>query len=222
MSKHTSWKTKYHYIMRYKNVESKWTIVNELVERGLIKRSKKQKNWNHTFNNWLHAYEKNGVEGLVSESGGEATGRPLQKKRRNGPPAPEELTRERLEWVYRRWSNKEWPKDNDEIYDIIDEELESKDHSFTKIFLCWFFGITPQGMNKARRLKSKSKGKLNQDWSELIEVAFYKKREKYGYRRIYVELCRMGYKISLGTVKNYMRALGLKSNIRVKRNTIQL
>lgn len=43
---------------------------------------------------------------------------------------------------------------------------------------------------------------------ELINI-FYTHKERYGYRRIHLELLKKGYKVSHGKVKRLMSRMGL-------------
>lgn len=137
--------------------------------------------------------------------------KPLINK--NSPPEPEELTREELEWFYKKWRDKNWPKDKTEKFKDIDKELKNSSF-FTKTRICEIYKVSRQMFNRWKRLNTQSKGKLNDEWVKLINNQFYKMREVAGYRRVYLELRDQGINISLSTVRRYMNTLNLKSKIR--------
>lgn len=209
MGKHTNAKTKYHYIMRYLNGENKEYILNDIISNGHL--SAKHRNWNRrSFNFWIDKFNEHGFEGLISRSG-----RP--PKRESDAPEPEELSREELEWFYKKWRDKVWPGTKEEKFKEIDEELKNSS-SFTKTRICQIFKVTRQGFNKWKREGTQARGKLNPEWSKIIQDVFFEKREVMGYRRIYIEIRKRGIDLfSEGTVRNYMHLLGLRSKTRVNK-----
>lgn len=209
MGKHTDAKTKYHYIMRYFNGEKREYILNDIISNGHLSAKDKREN-RRRFNIWINNFNNYGISGLITKSG-----RP--PKRESDAPEPEELSREELEWFYKKWRDKVWPGTKEEKFKEIDEELKNSS-SFTKTRICQIFKVTRQGFNKWKREGTQSRGKLNPEWSKIIQDIFFEKRESMGYRRIYIEIRKRGIDLfSEGTVRNYMHSLGLKSKNRVNK-----
>ncbi len=211
MGKHIDWKIKYNYLMRYWNGESPTTLGKELIQSGLSK----SRNPKYIIRGYNKQFKEGGIEGLKSMSG--KTKKPKKKKREM--PKAEELTRNELEWFYKRYKDKldeDAPESKKEIFEIIKNELEDNEDKLSKSSLCRIFGVSRQGYNKWLRNGAKVIGNYNNELLDQINNLFYEKRRAYGYVRITQELNRRGIKTSEKTVLRYMQHLNIKSKIRSK------
>ncbi len=210
MSKHTNWKTKYNYVMRYLNGESATKIGIELKEKGLTK----NKDTNKVIYEWVYQYKNGGIDGLVSKTGLKATGRP-PKKPKEGEERFEGWTREQIikhiegleEWIENHDSNKK------SMYKYIDS------HTYiSKAMLCKELGVSRSGYYNWIKLGKKECGNYDEKLLEQIKFLFYIRKQKFGFRRIKVMLEReFNVFVNINTVRRYMLHMGLKSNIRQKK-----
>lgn len=66
----------------------------------------------------------------------------------------------------------------------------------------------------AQRLTEPDK---HQNLKEEIQTIFTKNKQRFGYRRVRVELAKMGWKVSKKLVWKLMDQLNLKSKVRIRR-----
>lgn len=209
---------KYNYIMRYKSGENVKHIIDEMIEKGILKTAENNLQYTErikTLIKWNKLFDEFGVEGLVSKTGIYATGR-KPKRDKNGTLDPSELTREELEWFYRRYTTGEWPKKKKEKFKEIDKEIKNGS-PFTKSRICSIFGVTRQGFNYWKKNNTVGNGRYDSVLLKQIEETFYERRRAYGYRRITVLLNKRDIAIGEKTTLRYMQYLGLKSKVRAKR-----
>ncbi len=210
MSKHTNWKVKYNYVMRYINGESTSSLGNELVDSKLTKSNEPKL----LIYRWTNKYKVNGIEALKSKSGLSATGRP-PKKPKEEKERFEGWTRDQI--IQHIESLEEWIDDQK-----IDKKSKYKyidNHIYvSKAMLCKELGVSRSGYYNWIKLGKKEYGNFDEKLLEEIKFLFYNRKQKFGFRRIKVSLEReFSTFVNINTVRRYMKHLGLKANIRQRK-----
>ncbi len=214
MGKHLDWKTKYNYIMRYKNGESPTKLGREMQDLGLVDiKSNHRSAIQSSIYRWVKQFNNGGIDGLISKAGKNATGRPPKKDihERYKDWSKEELLEHIMDmedWFEKKGYGKK------SFFEYID--LNTK-HSISK--LCKALEVSRSGYYKWVANGKKTTGNYDEELIEKIKFLFSYKKEVFGYRRIKVSLEReFGTFVNPNTVRRYMVRLGLKSKSEERRN----
>ncbi|PIC55974.1 hypothetical protein CSV80_16940 [Sporosarcina sp. P12(2017)] len=95
------------------------------------------------------------------------------------------------------------------IYSFIEEHREQ----YRVKKMCTILGVSTSGYYKWREKVQTEMQKVKEGAFQSIQKIFYENREVYGSPRIQKELAKQGFYLSVKTVANYMRELGLCATV---------